>query len=206
MSVPWLCEPFNDTDRICRSDRNVPFHFTKLFFPGPLICILLTSTITKLTMALVWSVQLELTAIYLLLGKWFFRDFKQEFLLNGKRVQCLRRNFGSARRLTLPLQKGDWTRWVTLLVACSRLSDSGRSESKRKAKNCSFLPFYFRVRAFSIQRARLSRSVEQATLLAEPTFCNLNGSPCFVKKCLKRCLFQESSGRRVTLLLETNIY
>ena len=144
------------------------------------------------------------TGMYLPLGQWFFPYFKQEFLLNGKRVKCLRRNFGSARRLTLPLQKGDWTRWVTLLVACSRLSDSGRSESKRKAKNCSFLPFYFRVRAFSIQRALLSRSVEQATLLAEPTFCNLNGSPCFVKKCVKRCLFQESSGRRVTLLLETN--
>ena len=94
------------------------------------------------------------TGMYLPLGKWFFRSFKQEFLLNGKGVKCLRRNFGPARRLTLPLQKGDWTRWVTLL--------------------------------------------------AEPTFCNLNGSPCFVKKCVKRCLFQESSGRRVTLLLETN--
>ena len=94
------------------------------------------------------------TGMYLPLGKWFFRNSKHEFLLNGKRVKCLRRNFGPARRLTLPLQKGDWTRWVTLL--------------------------------------------------AEPTFCNLNGSPCFVKKCVKRCLFQESSGRRVTLLLETN--
>ena len=31
-----------------------------------------------------------------------------------------------------------------------------------------------------------------------------NGSPCFVKKCVKRCLFQESSGMRVTLLLEKN--
>ena len=94
------------------------------------------------------------TGMYLPLAKWFFPNFKQEFLLNGKRVKCLRRSFGPARRLTLPLQKGDWTRW--------------------------------------------------ATLLAEQTFCNLNGSPCFVKKCVKRCLFQESSGRRVTLLLETN--
>ena len=90
------------------------------------------------------------TGMYLPLGRWFFRNFKQEFLLNGKRVKCLRRNVGPAR----PLPKGDWTRWVTLL--------------------------------------------------AEPTFCNLNGSPCFVKKCVKRCLFQGSSGRRVTLLLETN--
>ena len=94
------------------------------------------------------------TGMYLPLGKWFFRNFKKEFLLNGKRVKCLRRNAGPAKRLTLPLQKGEWTRWVTLL--------------------------------------------------AEPTFCNLNGSPCFVRKCVKRCLFQGSSDRRVTLLLETN--
>ena len=94
------------------------------------------------------------TGMYLPLGTWFFRNFKQEFLFNGKRVKCLRRNVGPARRLTLPLQKGDWTKWVTLL--------------------------------------------------AEPTFCNLNGSPCFVKKCVKRCLFQGILGRRVTPLLETN--
>ena len=71
-----------------------------------------------------------------------------------KRVKCLWRKVGPTKRLTLPLQKGDWTRWVSLP--------------------------------------------------AEPTFCNLNGSPCFVKKCVKRCLFQGSLGRRVTLLLETN--
>ena len=59
----------------------------------------------------------------------FFRNFKQEFLFNGKRVKCLQRNVGPARRLTLPLQKGDWIKWVILLV--------------------------------------------------EPTFRNLNGSPCF---------------------------
>ena len=56
------------------------------------------------------------TGMYLPLGKWFFRNFKQEFLSNRKRVRCLRRNFGPARRLTLPLQNGDWTRWVTLLA------------------------------------------------------------------------------------------
>ena len=94
------------------------------------------------------------TGMYLPLGTWFFRNFKQEFLLNGKRVKCLRRNVGPARRLNLPLQKGDWTRWVTLQ--------------------------------------------------AEPTFCNLNGSPCFVKKCVQRCLFQGRLGWRVILLLETN--
>ena len=83
------------------------------------------------------------TGMYLPLGTWFFPNFKQDFLLNGKRVKCLRRNVGPARRLTLPLPKGDWTRWVTLL--------------------------------------------------AEPTFCNLNGSPCFVNKCVKRCLsFREA--------------
>ena len=60
---PWLCEPFTDTDRIWsrRSDRNVSFHLTKLFSSGPMICILLTSTITKLAVALVWSLQLECT-------------------------------------------------------------------------------------------------------------------------------------------------
>ena len=31
-----------------------------------------------------------------------------------KRVKCLWRIVGPARRLTLPLQKGDWTRWVSL--------------------------------------------------------------------------------------------
>ena len=148
MPALWLCEPFTDTDRICRSDRNVPFHFTKLFSPGPLICILHDNQ-TRGGFGLVCA-----TGMCLPLGKWFFRNFKQEFLFNGKSVKCLRRNVGPARRLTLPLQKGDWTSWVTLL--------------------------------------------------AESTFCNLNGSPCFVKKCVRRCLFQESSGRRVTFLLETN--
>ena len=71
------------------------------------------------------------TGMYLPLGTWFSRNFKQEFLFNRKRVKCLRRNVGPASRLTLPLQKGNWTKWVTLL--------------------------------------------------AEPTFCNLNGSPCFVR-------------------------
>ena len=60
---PWLCEPFTNTDRIWSrwSARNVPFHLTKLFSPGPLICILLTCMITKLAVALVWSLQLECT-------------------------------------------------------------------------------------------------------------------------------------------------
>ena len=41
------------------------------------------------------------TGMYLLLGKWFFRNFKQEFLLNGKRVKCLRRDFGPTVRHVL---------------------------------------------------------------------------------------------------------
>ena len=36
----------------------------------------------------------------------------------------------------------------------------------------SFLQFYFRVRAFSIQRAQLSRSMEQARPLAMPCMFN----------------------------------
>ena len=47
------------------------------------------------------------TGMYLPLGTWFFRNFKQEFLLNGKRVKCLQRNVGPARRLALPLPKVD---------------------------------------------------------------------------------------------------
>ena len=56
------------------------------------------------------------TGMYLPLGTWFSRNFKQEFLFNRKRVKCLRRNVGPASRLTLPLQKGNWTKWVTLLA------------------------------------------------------------------------------------------
>ena len=77
-----------------------------------MICILHTSTITKLAVASFGLV--SATGMYLPLSTWFFRNFKQEFLFNGKSVKCLRRNVGPARRLTLPLQKGDWTKWVTL--------------------------------------------------------------------------------------------
>ena len=58
---------------------------------------------------------------------------------------------------------------VRTSLACSRLSDSGedakekgtRKVGKKKKGRESFLPFYFRVSAFSIQRTRLSRSLEQ---------------------------------------------
>ena len=53
-------------DRSCylgQSDRNVPFHLTKLLSPVPLFCILLTRTITKCTVAWVGSVQPECTVL-----------------------------------------------------------------------------------------------------------------------------------------------
>ena len=65
-----------------RSDRNVPFHLTKLLSPVPLFCILLARTITKRAVAWVGSVQPECTVP---LGTWNFRNFKPKFLLNGKR-------------------------------------------------------------------------------------------------------------------------
>ena len=68
------------------SDRNVPFHLTKLLFPVPLFCILLTRTITRRAVACVGSVQPECTVP---LGTWNFRNFKPEFVLNGKRSVSL---------------------------------------------------------------------------------------------------------------------
>ena len=38
---------FDRSGHFGRSDRNVPFHLTKLLFPVPLFCILLTRTITS---------------------------------------------------------------------------------------------------------------------------------------------------------------
>ena len=61
-----------------RSDPNVPFHLTKLLFPVPLFW----RTITKRAVAWVRSVQTECTVP---LDTWNFRNFKPEFLLNGKR-------------------------------------------------------------------------------------------------------------------------
>ena len=64
-----------------RSDRNVSFHSTKLLSPVPLFRILLTRTITKRAVAWVGSEQPECTVP---LNTWNFRNFKTEFLLNGK--------------------------------------------------------------------------------------------------------------------------
>ena len=59
-----------------------PLHLTKLLCPVPLFCILLSRTITKRTVAWVESGKPECTVP---LGTWNFRNFKPEFLLNGKR-------------------------------------------------------------------------------------------------------------------------
>ena len=78
------------------SDRNVSFHLAKLLFSIPLSCILLTRTITKRAVAVAWvgSEQPECTVP---LGAWNFRNFKTEFLLNGKRPLSL--SSGQARRV-----------------------------------------------------------------------------------------------------------
>ena len=52
----------------------------------------------------------------------------------------------------------------SLSVASSRPSDSGEEAKAKGPALPSFLPFYFRVRAFSIQRPRLFKSLEQAKL------------------------------------------
>ena len=59
--------------------------------------------------------------------------------------------------------------YIFLSLACSRLSGSGedaKGKGTRKVSEAgkSFLPYYFRVCAFSIQRTRLSRSLKQAIL------------------------------------------
>ena len=59
---------------------NVPSHLRKLSSPVPLFRIL-GRTITKCTVAWVWSVQPKCT---ISLSMWNFRNFKLEFLLNGK--------------------------------------------------------------------------------------------------------------------------
>ena len=55
---------FDRSGYLVRSDRNVPFHLTKLLSPVQLFCILLTRTITKCTVVWVGSVQLECSGIF----------------------------------------------------------------------------------------------------------------------------------------------
>ena len=90
-------------------------------------------------------------------GKSFIRYFK------GPIIKVLRRNtpYGNIIYM-LRLLEND--RKTSFLMACSRLSDSGEDA---KEKGTRKVPFYFRVCAFSIQRTRLSRSLQQATFLTD---------------------------------------
>ena len=64
-----------------RSDRNVPFHLTKVLFPVPLYCILLTRTTTRHTVACVESVQPVCTVP---LGTWNFSKFQTRIFVEWK--------------------------------------------------------------------------------------------------------------------------
>ena len=64
-----------------QSDRNVPFHLTKLMCPVPLFCFLLTRTITKRALAWVGSLQQECTVP---MSTWNFRNFKPESFVEWK--------------------------------------------------------------------------------------------------------------------------
>ena len=72
----WRWSPFDRSGHLGRSDRNVPFHLTKLLFPVPLFCILLTRTMTKRSVTWIGSVQPECTVP---LGTWDFRNLKPIF-------------------------------------------------------------------------------------------------------------------------------
>ena len=101
-----------------RSDRNVPFHLTKLFSPAPLFCVLLTSIITKSAVAWVGSVQPEYTVP---LGAWNFRNFKPEFLWNGKGPGCHSNfpfNDAKKNHWTLFVENFSDINRIVLLVEC----------------------------------------------------------------------------------------
>ena len=87
-------------------------------------------------------------------------------------------------------------------VASSRLSDSAEDAKVKgtrkvcgRGKGKSFLPFYFRVRAFSIQGARLSRSLRQASTFVIVCVCVCvcggggggGGGGCYVTTVIERC-------------------
>ena len=55
---------FDRSGYLVQSDRNVPFHLTKLLSPVQLFCILLTRTITKCVVVWVGFVQLDCTGIF----------------------------------------------------------------------------------------------------------------------------------------------
>ena len=110
------------------------------------------------------------TGMYLPLGTWFFPNFKQEFLFNGKRVKCLRRNVGPARRLTLPLQKGDWTKWVTPLAVrhvCSK-------------EVCETLPLPRKLSLRSCSVPIKGSSDRRVTFLLETNFLHISGASILI--------------------------
>ena len=72
---------FDRSGHFSLSDRNAPFHLTKLLSPEPLFCILLTRTISTHATTWVGSVQPEWT---IPLSMRNFRNFTTEFLLNRK--------------------------------------------------------------------------------------------------------------------------
>ena len=101
-----------------RSDRNVPFHLTKLFSPALLFYVLLTSIITKSAVAWVGSVQPEYTVP---LGAWNFRNFKPEFLLNGKSPGCHSNfpfNYAKKNHWTLFVENFSDINRIVLVVEC----------------------------------------------------------------------------------------
>ena len=73
---------FDWSGHFSRSDWNVPFRLTKLLSPGSTAILYpVSKTITKRAVAWVGSVPPECTVP---LSTWSFRNFKPEFLLNGK--------------------------------------------------------------------------------------------------------------------------
>ena len=149
----------------------------KLLSPVPLICILLTRTITKRPVAWVGSVQLEYAVP---LGKWYFRNFKPEFLLNWKR-----RDFWSSKanwrlRSSLPLLSlADllWNRSLlqrvqkvmakTIFVLCPPTPQSGR------VKLVSFMSQSLRSRAKTAKKCAKQREARGKLLFCWQT-ANIN--------------------------------
>ena len=88
---------FDQSGYLGWSDQNVPFHLKKLLSPGPLFCC-------DFCGGLVGVCAPECTV---LLGTWNFQNFKQEFLLNGKRPRLL--NLCPLSKICVP----HWLKLVT---------------------------------------------------------------------------------------------
>ena len=68
---------FDRSGHFSRTDRNVPFHLTKLLFPLPLFCVLLTRTMPKRAVAWVCA-----TGMYGSIGSEISEILKPGFSLN----------------------------------------------------------------------------------------------------------------------------